>query len=133
MIDAIVKYYAELWTSEQNRDNSIEEFVSMTIQKVTEESLILDKVIEKSVIQNKVKQRAILDGFNALTESRIEDRVTKEYILEELILHGINQERNRGGAEVVRSKFKKVFEAYEQSQASSESRLVCNSTFYHIS
>mmetsp|Transcript_2886 Transcript_2886/g.4192 ORF Transcript_2886/g.4192 Transcript_2886/m.4192 type:complete len:115 (+) Transcript_2886:84-428(+) len=58
--------------------------------------------------------------FDDLTLPTIQDIVTSEYILEELILQGLTLERNGGSAEVVRSKFKKVF----QMEKSDECKLV---------
>eukprot|EP00551_Chaetoceros_affinis_P004317 CAMPEP_0203667162 /NCGR_PEP_ID=MMETSP0090-20130426/4048_1 /ASSEMBLY_ACC=CAM_ASM_001088 /TAXON_ID=426623 /ORGANISM="Chaetoceros affinis, Strain CCMP159" /LENGTH=359 /DNA_ID=CAMNT_0050531245 /DNA_START=159 /DNA_END=1238 /DNA_ORIENTATION=+ len=109
VINASVKYHAEIWMAEENNGTSIEEFVSTTEQKVIKEIKMLEEEY----------------SLKAFAEPRAEDIVTKGFILEELILCGIDHERNEGyvNVEAVRQRFKIIFDAYEQNERPCESRL----------
>ncbi len=115
MLKLFAKYYCDMWLNEErSSDTSIEEFVLATKEKILEES---DMLVNKF-------------GFSALATPGAQNIITKEYILEELILRGLDHERNGGDTEVVRGKFKKVFDIYDQIQEGHESRFVshCSSS-----
>eukprot|EP00551_Chaetoceros_affinis_P009263 CAMPEP_0203684804 /NCGR_PEP_ID=MMETSP0090-20130426/48223_1 /ASSEMBLY_ACC=CAM_ASM_001088 /TAXON_ID=426623 /ORGANISM="Chaetoceros affinis, Strain CCMP159" /LENGTH=357 /DNA_ID=CAMNT_0050553985 /DNA_START=1179 /DNA_END=2252 /DNA_ORIENTATION=+ len=110
VIKSILEQYIGIWMREQNcNKNSIEEFISMTKEKVIEKSEML--VNEYGII--------------ALVEPRAQNIITREYFLEELILQGLNHERNGGAVEIVRKKLEnKVFDAYDEMEKSDGNGLI---------
>ncbi len=116
----IVKYYCDRWLIEQqNDDTSVEEFTFTTKTKVVEERTML------------VKEFGFEDAL--LAQPGAQDGVTSKCILEQLILRGLEHERNNhGDAEVMMNKFEEVFNVYDRIQKGDQNRFVSHSSSSNI-